>query len=194
VQDPFVVTYQRDRRGDLDPRREPLPTTTAGGVHDSLIQDPFILDRRFEYRVRSVDDPFSTITANDTSKALIHRMNTGGAEMTTPASEALRTLTTAGHQAVLRPPARREVTVADLKAAEEMVPEVLFRMFQPHEVAAGMAFPKDYKWQPPDRNKPISNRDLVKAAGNAVTPPSARDLMAVCIESLGHEVEMGAAA
>jgi DNA (cytosine-5)-methyltransferase 1 len=150
-----------------------------------------MLDRRFEYRVRSVDEPFSTITANDTSKALIHRMNTGGAEMTTPAHEELRTLTTAGHQAILRSP-KRDVSLADLKAAEELVPDVLFRMFRPHEVAAGMAFPADYKWQPPDRNKPISNRDLVKAAGNAVTPPSARDLVAVCVESLGYEVERAA--
>lgn len=107
----------------------------------------------------------------------------------------LRTLTTAGHQALLQagtPTGRPKVSPADLKAAEEMVPEVLFRMFQPHEVAAGMAFPADYKWQPPDRNKPISNRDLVKAAGNAVTPPSARDLVAVCVESLGYDVERAA--
>jgi DNA (cytosine-5)-methyltransferase 1 len=170
---------------------EPAGTFTAGGNHHGLIRDPFMLDRRFEYRVRSVDEPFSTITANDTSKALIHRMNTGGAEMTTPAHEELRTLTTAGHQAILRSP-KRDVSLADLKAAEELVPDVLFRMFRPHEVAAGMAFPADYKWQPPDRNKPISNRDLVKAAGNAVTPPSARDLVAVCVESLGYEVERAA--
>jgi DNA (cytosine-5)-methyltransferase 1 len=63
-----------------------------------------------------------------------------------------------------------------------MIPEVLFRMFRPHEVAAGMAFPADYKWQPPDRAKPISNRDLVKAAGNAVTPPAARDLVGAAME------------
>lgn len=31
----------------------------------------------------------------------------------------------------------------------------------------------------------VSNRDLVKAAGNAVTPPAARDLVAIAVESLG---------
>lgn len=157
---PFVVTYERDRRGDIDPMLEPLPATTAGGVHT----------------------------------ALVHRNNTGGAEMTTPVTDALRTLTTAGHQSLLQKPAgKRTVTAADLAAAEEMVPEVLFRMFQPHEVAAGMAFPKDYKWQPPDRLKPISNRDLVKAAGNAVTPPAARDLIAAVSIALGQPVERSAA-
>src|SRR5205085_2887455 len=107
----------------------------------------------------------------------------GGAEMTTPATEYMRTLTTTAQQSIIRRPG--QVTAADLRAAEEMVPEVLFRMFQPHEVAAGMAFPGEYKWQPPDRTKPVSNRDLVKAAGNAVTPPAARDLVAAAVESLG---------
>jgi DNA (cytosine-5)-methyltransferase 1 len=46
----------------------------------------------------------------------------------------------------------------------------MFRMFRPHEVAAGMAFPADYEWHP-DPTKRVSNRDLVKMAGNAVTPP-----------------------
>lgn len=48
-----------------------------------------------------------------------------------------------------------------------------------------MAFPADYVWQPADRLKPASNRNLVKAAGNVVTPPAARDLVAVAVESLG---------
>jgi len=215
------VTQFRDRVRDLDPLAEPLRTIVADGANHAMVEQPFVAEMYGTSTARPVTEPAGTFTAGgnhhalvqsyygkttearptDTplgtlttidKYALIHRMNTGGAEMTTPASEELRTLTTAGHQAVLRAPARREVTVADLKAAEEMVPEVLFRMFQPHEVAAGMAFPKDYKWQPPDRNKPISNRDLVKAAGNAVTPPSARDLMGVCLESLGYEMEAAA--
>jgi DNA (cytosine-5)-methyltransferase 1 len=51
-----------------------------------------------------------------------------------------------------------------------MVDDCLFRMLEPHEVAAGMAFPGDYEWQPYTL-KAISRRDLVKLAGNAVTPP-----------------------
>jgi DNA (cytosine-5)-methyltransferase 1 len=183
----LVMTNQHSNRAH--PTTEPMPTaTTATGGGQALLRDPFIIDRRFEYRIRDVGEPLSTLTANDTSKALIHRMNGGGAEMTTPATEELRTLTTAGHQALLQQPERRVITPADLRAAEEMVPEVLFRMFRPHEVAAGMAFPSDYKWQPPDRNKPVSNRDLVKAAGNAVTPPAARDIVGMLAESLGMEV------
>lgn len=162
-----------------------LRTLTSREAY-GLVQ-PWILDRRGDYRLRDVNDPLWTITANDTSKALITRHNgvEGGdpARMTTPADEYLRTLTTTAQQSLMRRPGN--VTAADLKAAMEMVPEVLFRMFQPHEVAAGMAFPSDYKWQPVDRAKPVSNRDLVKAAGNAVTPPASRDLIGVAVESLG---------
>ncbi|WP_370246928.1 DNA cytosine methyltransferase [Nocardioides sp.] len=135
---------------------------------------------------RPTDRPIGTLTTVD-RYALVHRNNDGGAEMTTPAHEYLRTLTTTGHQSLIQastPTGRPRVTPADVRAAEELVPECLFRMLRPHEVAAGMAFPADYNWQPPDREKPVSNRDLVKAAGNAVTPPAARDLMHVGAEWL----------
>lgn len=166
------------------PSEEALRTMTANGGNMSLIEDPFVLERRFEYRARGVDEPMATLTANDTSKALVHRMNADGAAMSTPATEYLRTLTTGGQVALLQRPARRTVTDADLAAARDMIPDVLFRMFLPREVAAGMAFPSTYKWQPPDRLKPVSNRDLVKAAGNAVTPPAARDIIGVCVASI----------
>ena len=118
---------------------------------------------------KSVDKPIGTLTTVD-RYALIHRNNTGGAEMTTPASEYLRTLTTAGHQSVITP--------GDIAAAEAQVDDCLFRMLEPHEVAAGMAFPADYIWGG-------TRRERVKLAGNAVTPPAARDLIAAVAESLG---------
>ena len=45
-------------------------------------------------------------------------------------------------------------------------------MLEPHKITAGMAFPKDYIMT---GNK----REQVKQAGNAVTPPAARDLIAI---------------
>lgn len=44
-----------------------------------------------------------------------------------------------------------------------------FRMLEPHEIQAGMGFAPDYLLLG-------SKRDKVKQAGNAVTPPAARDL------------------
>ena len=52
------------------------------------------------------------------------------------------------------------------------------RMLEPHEIAAGMSFPADYLWAG-------TKRDRVRMAGNAVTPPAARDLVAAVAESLG---------
>ena len=89
--------------------------------------------------------------------------------MTTPAAEYLRTLTTTGHQSVITP--------GDLEAAHARVDDAEFRMFEPHEVAAGMAFPLDYQWLG-------SRRDRVKLAGNAVCPPAARDLIGAVVEAL----------
>jgi DNA (cytosine-5)-methyltransferase 1 len=159
------------------PVTEAAGTFTAGGNHHGLVMH-YERDRMVPSDPRR--EPLATTAAGGIHDALIHRHNGGGAEMTTPASEYMRTLTTGGNVSVLQ--SKRNVTAADLRQAEAMIPEVLFRMFRPHEVAAGMAFPADYKWQPPDRAKPISNRDLVKAAGNAVTPPAARDLVGAAME------------
>lgn len=167
------------------PADEVLRTMTGTGGNMSLIQDAFVT--QFRDRVRDFDpqhETMRTIVADGANHALIHRHNSGGAEMTTRACEELRTLTAAGHQSLLTQ-GKPRVSPADLKAAEEMVPEVLFRMFRPHEVAAGMAFPSDYRWDVKDaKGRTPSNRDLTKMAGNAVTPPAARDLMSAVVSAL----------
>lgn len=174
---------------------DPLSTVTASGNHHGLVvpaggtwnddarptDDPHrALTTRDAYALVSpyygnsaealpIERPLGTLTTHD-KYALIMRNNSGGAEMTTPATEPLRTLTTGGHQSVITP--------GDLAAAEAMVDDCRFRMLAPHEVAAGMAFPTDYQWEG-------SNRNRVKMAGNAVTPPAARDLMSCVVEALG---------
>lgn len=57
------------------------------------------------------------------------------------------------------------------------VEDCTFRMLEPHEVMRGMAFPHEYIMT---GNK----REQVKQSGNAVTPPAARDLVAIGAESL----------
>lgn len=176
AQPPFISEMYGT--GTARPIDEPAGTFTAGGNHHALVTSYY----GNSTDARPTDRPIGTLTTVD-RWALIQRMNSGGAEMTTPADEYLRTLTTAGHQALMRQKGR-PVSARDLKEAMEMVPEVELRMFQPEEVAAGMAFPADYTWQPSGRAKPISKRDLVKAMGNAVTPPSSRDVVHVVDDSL----------
>jgi DNA (cytosine-5)-methyltransferase 1 len=82
-----------------------------------------------------------------------------------PITEALGTISAGGNHHGLT-----EWTVSDID-------DCYFRMLEPYEISAGMAFPKDYIMT---GNK----REQVKQAGNAVCPPNARDLVTVGAESL----------
>lgn len=181
---PFVTQFRdRDDR-NLDPAVDPLRTIVADGASHGLVMEYYSRDDA----MHTVSEPLMTVTT-EPRHALVtrHYGSKGGdpARHTTPAAEYLRTLTASGgNMSIVQRPARRPVTVADLATARDMLPDVLFRMFRPHEVAAGMAFPATYVWQPVDRLKPVSNRDLVKAAGNAVTPPAARDIVGAFVDSL----------
>ncbi|MBB0232184.1 DNA cytosine methyltransferase, partial [Streptomyces calidiresistens] len=65
-----------------------------------------------------------------------------------------------------------------LRGGPTPTPEDLgFRMLTPTEYAAAMAFPSTYRWQG-------TKRERVRMAGNAVTPPTARDLFHAAIEAL----------
>lgn len=129
-----------------------------------------------------VSDPLGTVTAGGQHHALIMRNNTGRGnqgQMVTPATEPVRTVTTTGHQSLLMPyygtgqtqstdkpigtiPTRDRWALLD---PDQVVDECGFRMLEPHEIAAAMAFPDGYI--PTD----LTKRDRVKLAGNAVTPP-----------------------
>lgn len=177
---PYYGTAEAGR-----PAEYPLGTLTTHDRYALVTQFRERADRNLDPRI----DPLNTIVADGANHALVTRHNNNRGDqsnLTTSVDEWLRTLTTTASQSLMRRPG--EVTVADLEAAYEILPEVEFRMFEPHECAAGQAFPDDYQWQPPDRSKPISKRDLVKAIGNAVTPPSSRDIIGVGVESMGVEV------
>jgi DNA (cytosine-5)-methyltransferase 1 len=133
---------------------------------------------------KPITHPIDTVAANGNHHALVMRNNHGGAEMTTPATEPLRTLTTGGHQSLLVPyygtgiakPTSEPVgtlTAVDRYALAEAasfdVNDVEFRMLEPHEIKLGMAFAHDYVLLG-------TKREQVKQSGNAVTPPNARDL------------------
>lgn len=93
-----------------------------------------------------------------------------------PASEPIPTVTTVDRHGLLR--GGIAATVDDLR----------FRMLEPHEYAAAMSFPDDYIWMG-------SKRVRVQLAGNAVTPPAARDLWGMVTEAvLGAEFELAEAA
>lgn len=166
AQPPFIAELHG---GGSDPRptTNPLSTVSASGNQHALVMPYYGASET----ALPVSKPVGTLTTID-RYALVMRNNTprgNPVHMVTPIYETLRTLTTAGHQSLLAP--------GDLEPAEAQVDDCLFRMLEPHEVAAGMAFPADYQWFG-------TRRERVRLAGNAVTPPAARDLIAAVAETL----------
>lgn len=162
VADPMRTQSTRNETGLVVPLRNhgvakptthPIDTVSAEGNHHALV-----MTNNHQNRVKSVGEPLPTATTA-TTQALIMRNNQGGAEMSTPITEPIRTLTTGGHQSLIEPSAPISLDVDDAG----------FRMLEPHEIQAGMGFARDYLLLG-------SKRDKVKQAGNAVTPPAARDL------------------
>lgn len=206
---------------DVD--RETYQTQTTSYTRGLLVP----VEGRLGKDAAPIIDPMRTqTTRNETGflgypDAYLMRNNEGGAEMTTPVHEVMRTLTTKGHQSLLMPyyGSSKPQTVSDpigtlttvdryamitlrgqnapkhvsepmdtfaangnhhgLMSTEPVnVEDCTFRMLEPHEVTWGMAFPRDYIMLG-------TKREQVKQAGNAVTPPAARDLAIVAAESLG---------
>ena len=118
-------------------------------------------------QAQPASNPLRTMTTVE-RHALLMRNNTprsgDGAGMTTPIGEPMRTLTTTGHQSLLY---GETVDIND----------VYFRMLEPSEIARGMAFDREYEWLG-------TRRERVRLAGNAVTPPAARDVGTVVAEAL----------
>lgn len=128
--------------------------------------------------------PLRTVTAGGGHHGLLMRNNTARGnpgQMVTPVSEPARTMTTSGHQSLLLPyygqsecqpvwdPIGTQTTRDTHGLIEvddtQLVDDCGFRMLEPYEVAAAMAFPENYI--PRD----IPKKDQVRLAGNAVTPP-----------------------
>jgi DNA (cytosine-5)-methyltransferase 1 len=146
------------------PVTDPLATVTASGTHHGLVTTYY-----GNGTTAPTGDALSTVTTVE-RHALLMRNNSSkgsGAEMSTPVTEAARTITTTGHQSLI-----------DAPDPSFDIDDVLFRMLEPREIAAAMDFPDTYRI--------LGNRrEQVRQAGNAVTPPAARDLVGVVADSLG---------
>ena len=184
------------RYGHMDPPKYLLNTAHGGRISDLEYPHPTVCasdDRQslivgmrgttqgqVEGSAYPTTDPLRAVSAGGMHHGLLMRNNTGGAEMVTPTTEPARTMTTTGHQSLLLPyygqsqavPVDVPIgtqTTRDTHALidmERVVDDCGFRMLEPYEVAAAMAFPEHYI--PRD----LTKKDQVKAAGNAVTPPT----------------------
>lgn len=183
---------------------EPARTQTA------RLQDALVVPLRNNGVARPADEaPAPTVAAAGSHHALVMRNMTARGDqgqMSTPLSEPLRTILAEQRQSLIRwdrllvpyygtGTARRvdgpygTVTTVDRNALvgpEINVDDCTFRMLEPHEIQAAMAFLADYEVL---GNK----RERVRQLGNAVTPPAARDLIAAVVESItGDQIEVAA--
>ncbi len=145
---------------------EPHPTVTASDDRHSLV-----VPMRKNGNAYPTWSPLATVTAGGNHHGLLMRNNHGGAEMVTPLDEPARTMTTKGHQSFLAPgqvkagPSIGDLAELSYSEVTDLVSDCGFRMLEPAEVIAAMAFPAGYI---PDH---YTKKDKVKLAGNAVTPP-----------------------
>ncbi len=79
----------------------------------------------------------------------------------------------------VKPRALRTGDRVALLNPDRLIDECGFRMLEPPEIAAAMAFPTGYI--PTD----LSKKDQVKLAGNAVTPPVMAWIIGRVLEALG---------
>lgn len=117
---------------------------------------------------RHVRDPLSTVTAGGNHHMLVRNNTPRGnpAQMCTPATEPVRTLTTTGHQSLVGWP--HETPEVD---------DCTFRMLTVGEIQRAMAFTDDYTITG-------TKREQVAQLGNGVTPPAAEWLIRAVVDSL----------
>jgi DNA (cytosine-5)-methyltransferase 1 len=152
------------------PATEPLGTITTAG-HQSLIAAPgahLLMEYYGNGQMHPVAKAIPTISTTDRFAMVTTMRGTSPehlAASNAPTSDPFGTFSAGGqHHGIT------EWTVPEIEDCE-------FRMLEPYEISAGMAFPKSYIMT---GNK----REQVKQAGNAVTPPAARDLFIVAALSL----------
>ena len=164
--DAYALVMTNNHRNRARTVGEELPTLTTATVQ--ALVSPYYGNSA---EALPIERPLGTLTTHDKYALIMRNVNNRGeGDLCSPVNEPIRTLTASVPQSLITP--------GDLATAEAMVDDCRFRMLEPHEVAAGMAFPADYRWQGSKRNR-------VRMSGNAVTPPTARDLMSCVVEALG---------
>lgn len=166
---PFITSYYGT--SDASGIAEALPTVPTRDRH-AVVVPPFIVSQYnrpagIGAAVREMTEPMPTVPA-----MAVHHIvtpppfivNMQASNSPTPITDAMPTMLTGDHRYLTTP---INVDVSDCG----------FRMLEPHECGAAMAFPADYRVLG-------GKRDRVKQYGNAVTPPVMDILMQRVMEAL----------
>lgn len=196
--DPMLVPAGGTWNDDAQTVAEPFRTRTTRDT------DALVVPLRNNGVARPAGEaPAPTVAAAGNHHALVMRNMTARGDqgqMSYPPTEPMRTVLAEQRQSLvrwdhvlygydsgeLRPVARPLPTQTTLPGDALLGPDIAvedctFRMLEPHEIQAAMAFDAGYIVL---GNK----RERVRQLGNAVTPPAARDLIAAVVESLTGEL------
>lgn len=153
---PFVVRLYGT--GKTREMIDPIGSLTANGVNHALVVPPMFTVQYYtrEDAQSPIDDPIPTIPTENRHSLVVPFVTSyyGGSHVIKGMDDPIPTQSTVDRHSLVMP--------NDMINIED----VGFRMFQPHEVKDGMGFNSDYVLLG-------TNRDQVKLAGNAVTPPVA---------------------
>lgn len=146
---------------------EPIPSLVAQGTHLALC-DPFVLPPEGIHRgnaPRTMDVPLQTITAGRGGGYVVHPflVKYNGTALSCSVDEPLHAITTRDRYALILP--------------DGNLLDILFRMLQPHELAAAHSFPVDYKFHG-------TKGDVVKQIGNSVPSRTAEALNFALLSSI----------
>lgn len=182
--------FERTPGNRTRPLTDPVATQTCTGGSAIATPPAFLFQPAHGGRTSDLDAPHPTVCASDDRLALIVANNFNN--QATTVDDPLPTATTGNRHALVVPMRRngRAVDITDpvptvtthdrvgLATVAQIVDDCGFRMLEPYEVAAAMAFPTGYI----PRNLP--KKDQVKLAGNAVTPPVMAFIVRRIIEAM----------
>lgn len=167
---PLAVPVEGRDTKRAAPVSAPLHTVTTRNETDIALPPYMVELRGGSSSHRAITAPLATVTAGGNHHGIVTAPNLivpyYGNGTARPAAAPLPTITTRDRHGALY-----GGTVSTLE-------ECGFRMLEPAEYARAMAFPDDYRLLANDK------RTRVLMLGNAVTPPAARDLVAMVTESI----------
>lgn len=167
---PFTVCLNHEETR-VRPMIRPLPTQTRYD-DTGIVTPPFLIDHVAEYRVRSIEKPLSTIVGGGNHQSLVIApswlLSYYHNGCLSSVDEPVSTVTTLERHALV---------TGDKGSIPTRAEDCGFRMLDPHEIQAAMAFPRDYVVTG-------TREEKVKQLGNAVTPPVMQLLVSRCITAL----------
>lgn len=196
---PYLVSLRGTEGGQIRSSarglEHPIPTLTAGGGHQALVQ-PFVVKTSHKggngAYVRSVEDPLHTITTaqEEIGIATPFLLSQDGRGAPRRVSEPSPTIVGKGAVSLVTPfmvayngtggalpitaPLPTATTRDRFGLVEPVQFDVLFRMLHRSELAAATSFPKGYVFKG-------TQEEIVKQIGNAVPIKVARALAAVAL-------------